>query len=247
MKNILLTGASGSLGVSILEQLSEGQYNIFAQYASNDKKLLEFQKKHTNITLLQANFEDDCDDFLKFISGNSIDIFICNSGIINHPKAFTDIDDCEWNKVMRVNFDFPRIICQQILPNMLKNNFGKMIFVSSIYGKVAAPDFSPYVISKHALIALSKQIAKEYASCGIRANVICPSTINSNMMRKLAEIRSKESDITIGDYISNLKLENPIGRLAEVKDIANLVNFMCLDDTDFICGTDIVVDGAQLS
>lgn len=247
MKNILLTGASGNLGINIIKQLLDKPYRIFAQYSSNNYELLEIQKNNSNITLLRANFEDNCKDFLEVISQNNIDIFICNSGIINHPKSFLQVDEDEWYSVMRVNFDFPRIICKHLLPNMLKNNFGKMIFISSIYGKVAASDFSPYVVSKHALIALSKQIAKEYAPNGIRANALCPSTINSNMMRELAKVRSIESNITIEDYISNLKTDIPLGRLAEVEDIAVFVKFLCSDDADFICGTEIVIDGAQLA
>lgn len=235
-KRIILTGGSRGIGLSILEKLYNEKCKILI-IGSNLERLEQVKKKFqfieieqldlSNIDLIQNNFNK----IVEKIGG--LDVLINNAGVTKDNLAIRMSKE-EWIKVLDVNLSSVFFLCQQALKIMIKNKSGSIVNISSVVGHIGNPGQSNYTASKAGLVAMTKSLAKEYAKKNIRINCISPGFIETDMTSSLKEEHKK----MLLDQI-------PLYRMGKPSDIANSVAFLISDDSSYITGETIHVNGGM--
>ena len=234
-QNIIVTGASGGIGNSIVEKLYETGANILAT-GTNVEKLEQLKKKFDQIKVLAfdiskhdkiENFINDASELLK---GN-LTCLINNAGITRDNLAIRMTTE-EWSNVINVNLTSTFLMSKFAIKKMLKNKSGKIINITSVVGHTGNVGQSNYTASKAGIVAMSKSLAIEYAKKNININCISPGFISTAMTDKIDE-KFKES------IVSRI----PANRLGKPEDIANVVVFLASSKSDYINGETIHVNG----
>ena len=235
--NIILTGATGGIGNSILEILVSGGANVLAS-GTNDKKLNSIKEKYKNVKVHKFDISkhEEIDNFVEEsgkILENKIDILINNAGITQDNLSIRMKDE-EWNKVIDVNLKSTFVISKNVIKKMLKSKKGKIINITSVVGHTGNIGQANYAASKAGIIGMSKSLALEYGKKNITINCVSPGFIASDMTDKIAE----EHKELLKSRISLNKFGNP-------KDVANTVAFLCSSMSDYITGETIHVNGGM--
>ena len=236
-KNIIVTGASGGIGNSIVETLSMCGANIVAS-GTNEEKLEKLKSKFNNIKILKFDISltDKIELFIEDATnllGGSLDCIVNNAGITQDNLGIRmNID--EWKKVIYVNLTSTLLMSKFSIKKMLKNKSGKVINITSIVGHTGNLGQANYTASKAGIVAMSKSLAIEYAKKNININCISPGFIKTAMTNKIDE---KFKDLIISKI--------PSARLGEPKDIANAVLFLASDQSDYINGETLHVNGGM--
>ena len=236
-KNIIVTGATGGIGNSIIKKLDEFNVNILAS-GTKIEKLEELKKKFNNINILSFDISksDKIENFIEDATkklGGDIDCIVNNAGITQDNLAIRMNLD-EWRNVIEVNLTSTFLMCKFGIKKMLKNKKGKIINITSVVGHTGNPGQANYTASKAGIIAMSKSLAIEYAKKNVNINCISPGFIKTAMTDKIDE---KFKDIIISKI--------PSGRLGEPEDIANAVLFLASDHSDYINGETLHVNGGM--
>tara|TARA_A100001035_G_scaffold245168_1_gene213303 strand:- start:18 stop:755 length:738 start_codon:yes stop_codon:yes gene_type:complete len=235
--NIILTGATGVIGGSILQKLVEGNANIIAT-GTNQEKLDSINEKFKNVKTIKFDiskhsliekFIDDCNEIFQ----NNINILINNAGITADNLTIRMKDE-EWNKVINLNLTSSFLLSKYVIKKMLKNKNGKIINLTSIVGHTGNIGQVNYSASKSGLIGMSKSLALEYGKKNIKVNCISPGFIKSEMTDKINDNFKK----LLQDKIS-------LERFGLPEDVANAVFFLCSSLSDYITGETIHVNGGM--
>ena len=236
-KTAIITGASRGIGRDIAKSLAKLGINVIANYNKSEKQAKELQeelkKENINIDIFKADVSkrEEAKEMIKFVQKkyNKIDILINNAGISEY-KLFTEETDEDWQRVINTNLYSAFVMCQEVVPSMIKQKNGVIINISSIWGMVGASLEVIYSISKAGLDGLTKSLAKELAPCNIRVNSISPGIINTQMNQNLSE---KEID--------NLKEEIPLQKIGNPQDISRCVEWLIKDE--YTTGQIISING----
>ncbi len=236
-KNIIVTGATGGIGNSIIKKLSELEANILAS-GTKIEKLEELKKNFNNVKTLKFDISqsDKIETFIENASNEfegNIDCIINNAGITNDNLAIR-MNLEEWKKVIDINLTSTFLMCKFAIKKMLKNKRGKIINITSVVGHTGNLGQSNYTASKAGIIAMSKSLAIEYAKKNININCISPGFIRTVMTDKI-EKKHKES------IISRI----PSAKLGEPDDVANAVLFLASNLSDYINGETLHVNGGM--
>ena len=233
--NILVTGASGGIGNSIVEKLYESGANVLAT-GTNTSKLESLKKKFSKIKILPFDIsqhnkiETFINDASEMLGGN-LNCLVNNAGITKDNLAIRMSIE-EWSNVINVNLTSTFLMSKFAIKKMLKNKSGKIINITSVVGHTGNVGQSNYTASKAGIVAMSKSLAIEYAKKNINVNCISPGFISTAMTDKIDE-KFKESIIS----------KIPANRLGKPEDIANAVVFLVSTKSDYINGETIHVNG----
>tara|TARA_B100000989_G_scaffold50807_1_gene33658 strand:- start:9934 stop:10671 length:738 start_codon:yes stop_codon:yes gene_type:complete len=236
-KNIIVTGATGGIGNSIIKKLSETGANIIAS-GTKVHKLEELKKRFNNLKILPFDISqnDKVENFIEQASeelGGNLYCIINNAGVTNDNLAIR-MSLNEWKKVIDLNLTSTFLMCKYAIKKMLKNKEGKIVNITSVVGHTGNIGQSNYTASKAGLIAMSKSLALEYAKKNININCISPGFIKTAMTEKIDE-KFKETIVS----------KIPSARLGEPDDIANAVLFLVSSDADYINGETLHVNGGM--
>ena len=236
-KNIIVTGASGGIGNSIVKKLCEAGANILAS-GTRIEKLEELKKIYNNIKILnfdiaQSNKIEDFIDTATDTLGGSLDCIINNAGITQDNLAIRMSID-EWKKVIDINLTSTFLMSKFAIKKMLKNKSGKIVNITSVVGHTGNVGQANYTASKAGIVAMSKSLAIEYAKKNININCISPGFIKTAMTDKIDD-KFKEAIIS----------KIPSARLGEPDDIANAVLFLTSNQSDYINGETLHVNGGM--
>ena len=236
-KNIIVTGASGGIGNSIVEKLHVNGANILAT-GTRIEKLEELKKKFDNIKILKFDISqhEKIEEFINNATdelGGSLDCIVNNAGITKDNLTIRMSLE-EWTKVINVNLTSTFLMCKYSIKKMLKNKSGKIINITSVVGHTGNVGQANYTASKAGIVAMSKSLAIEYAKKNINVNCISPGFISTAMTDQIDE-KFKETIIA----------KIPSNRLGKPEDIANAVNFLSSDQSDYINGETIHVNGGM--
>ena len=236
-KNIIVTGATGGIGTSIIKKLSENGANIIAS-GTKIEKLEELKKKFNRIKILKFDISNH-EKIEKFIEdasrelGGNFDCIVNNAGIAQDNLAIRMSLD-EWKKVIDINLTSTFLICKFAIKNMLKNKKGKIINITSVVGHTGNLGQSNYSASKSGIIGMSKSLAIEYAKKNITVNCVSPGFIVSDMTDAIAENIKQ-------DLISRI----PMAKLGKAEDVSNCVAFLSSDLASYVTGETIHVNGGM--
>ena len=236
-KNIIVTGASGGIGNSIIEKLNENGVNILAS-GTRIEKLDELKNKFRNIKILKFDISqsDKIEEFVNVATkelGGSLDGIVNNAGVAQDNLAIR-MSLQEWQKVIDINLTSTFLISKYAIKKMLKNKSGRIINITSVVGHTGNLGQANYTASKAGIIAMSKSLAIEYAKKNININCISPGFIKTAMTDKLDD-KFKEAIIS----------KIPSARLGDPDDIANAVLFLCSKQSNYINGETLHVNGGM--
>ena len=235
-KNIIVTGASGGIGNSIVEKLNECGANVLAS-GTRLEKLEELKNKFNKIKILKFDIsqsdkiEEFIDDAANQLGG--LDCIVNNAGITQDNLAIRMSID-EWKKVIDINLTSTFLMSKFAIKKMLKNKKGKIINITSVVGHTGNLGQANYTASKAGLVAMSKSLAIEYAKKNINVNCISPGFIKTAMTDKIDE---KFKEVIVSKI--------PSARLGEPEDIANAVLFLASDNSNYINGETLHVNGGM--
>lgn len=238
-KTAIVTGACGGMGFETTKKLLKNNITTLMLDIRTPQK--SFLKKNYNVFFKKVDItnykklKSIIDDFYN--KNKSIDYLINTTGVLwfNKDISSVKIDFSIWDKVYEINLKTMVYLSKIVIPKMLKNKFGSMVHISSV--DALSGDDKPqdaYGSSKAAMIRLSKSLAIQYASKNIRSNVILPGPVNTGMQKRWKKKPSSKK---------NLEKTIPLKRVGEPDDIANGVMFLLSDQSQYITGTEIVIDG----
>ncbi|PAF50551.1 3-oxoacyl-ACP reductase FabG [Helicobacter sp. 13S00477-4] len=238
-KNVLITGASRSIGAEIAKNLAGFGLKVWINYRSNpeiaDKLKKEIEDEGGKAALIKFDVRDEEAflDAFKVIqeSDEKLSYLVNNAGITNDKLALRMKTE-EFINVIEANLKSAFIGCREALKIMSKQRFGSVVNIASIVGERGNPGQSNYAASKGGMIAMSKSFAYEGAPRNVRFNCITPGFIQTDMTDVLKD-EVKES------YVKNI----PLGRLGEAKEVANAVAFLLSDNSSYITGEVLKVNG----
>ena len=236
-KNIIVTGASGGIGNSIVKKLNQAGANILAS-GTRIEKLEELKKNFENIKILKFDISqsDKIEEFIENATselGGSLDGIVNNAGITQDNLAIRMSLD-EWQKVININLTSTFLMCKFAIKKMLKNKSGKIVNITSVVGHTGNLGQANYTASKAGIVAMSKSLAIEYAKKNININCISPGFIKTAMTDNIDE---KFKEVIVSKI--------PSARLGEPDDIANAVLFLSSDQSDYINGETMHVNGGM--
>ena len=252
MKNILITGGAGGIGLEIVHYFENKNYNVIILDKTSKKN---FKKNYTKIKKNIFYFEVDLVEIKKtekkiqqIISKfKTIDILINCAGI-QYISKIENFPTNEWRKVIDINLTSSFITSKNIIPVMKKNNSGRIINISSVHGLVASENKSAYVASKHGLIGLTKAIALELSKTKITCNAISPGWVLTPLVEKQIKKLASKNKTSIEIEKKNLLFEkHPNQKFVSGKEIASLVNFLISKDAQNITGSSYSIDGGWVS
>jgi 3-oxoacyl-[acyl-carrier protein] reductase len=234
-KKIIVTGASGGIGNSIVEKLYNNGADILAT-GTRDEKLNELKQKFKNIKTLKFDISDHnkIEEFLNTATedlGGSLDCIVNNAGITKDNLTIRMSME-EWTKVIDINLTSTFLMSKFAIKKMLKNKSGKIINITSVVGHTGNIGQANYTASKAGIVAMSKSLAIEYAKKNINVNCISPGFISTAMTDKIDD-KFKETIIS----------KIPANRLGKPEDIANAVLFLASNNSDYINGETLHVNG----
>ena len=236
-KNVIVTGASGGIGNSIVEKLFKNGANILAT-GTKKEKLDELKSKFKNLKILKFDISqsEKIEEFIENATnelGGNLDCIINNAGITKDNLAIR-MNFEEWQKVIDINLNSTFLLNKYSIKKMLKNKKGKVINITSVVGHTGNLGQANYTAAKAGIIAMSKTLAIEYARKNININCISPGFIKTAMTDK---IDPKFKEIIISKI--------PSGRLGKPEDVANAVLFLASDLSDYINGETLHVNGGM--
>ena len=236
-KNIIVTGASGGIGNAIIKKLNEAGANILAT-GTRIEKLEELKKNFEGTKILKFDISqsDKIEEFIENATielGGSLDVIVNNAGITQDNLAIRMSLD-EWQKVININLTSTFLISKFAIKKMLKNKSGKIVNITSVVGHTGNLGQVNYTASKAGIVAMSKSLAIEYAKKNININCISPGFIKTAMTDKIDD---KFKEVIISKI--------PSARLGEPDDIANAVLFLISEQSNYINGETLHVNGGM--
>jgi len=238
-KSAIVTGACGGMGLEVSKNLSKNNIAVLMIDLKEPPK--DFLKNNYSCTYKKidvTNYKKLKTFIDKFYKKNKkIDYLINTTGVLWFDKdvSSTNIDAKIWDKVYEINLKSMVYLSKIIIPKMRKNKFGSMVHISSV--DALSGDDKPqdaYGSSKAAMIRLSKSLAIQFASDNIRSNSILPGMVDTSMQK-----RWKRKPLTKKKLEKNI----PLNRVGKPEDISNVVMFLLSDQSDYITGTEIIIDG----
>ena len=234
-KTALISGATGGLGLSIAEEFYKKNYNLILT-GTSDSKLKSLASKFTNNTkVIKCNLtkHEDISNMFDVIPSEfeGIDILINNAGITK-DNLFLRMKEDDWDEVLNINLKANYILCKMVIKSMVKKRWGRIINISSAVAKMGNAGQTNYAASKAAVEGFTRSLSLEVASRGITVNAVAPGFIKTEIL----------------DSIDPEKLETmakniPVGRIGDVKDISNIVSFLASDESSYITGQVLHVNG----
>ncbi len=235
-KKVLITGATGGIGYSLVEKFNNFGAEIVAT-GTKEEKLNDLKKKFPNIIIEKFKLDEHAkiENFIEQINNKlkGLDILINNAGITLDNLSIR-LSEENWKKVLDINLTSTFLMCKYAIKKMLKNKYGKIVNITSIVGHTGNLGQANYSASKAGIVAFSKSLAIEYAKKNININCVSPGFIKTEMTDAISE-----------DFKKVLINKIPSGNLGSGEDVSNCVAFLASDMANYINGETIHVNGGM--
>jgi NAD(P)-dependent dehydrogenase (short-subunit alcohol dehydrogenase family) len=172
----------------------------------------------------------------------AVEILVCNHGIGSaHERVIWEQDHLTWRESMRINLDGPFFLSQMIVEDMVRNSYGRLVFISSTAGLVAEYAGSAYNSSKHGLLGLMRSVAQDAGPHGVTSNAVLPGWVRTPMSELSAEAEARERGITPDQVWIERAALHPPGRVATPQEVAEVIAFLASEESSGVSGEAIRV------
>ena len=241
-KSVLITGATRGIGRACALKFAKKGWNVAASYAKSHEAAQQLEQEMTALGVKCRCFQADVSDrdavhrmvLLAQAEFGTLDAVVCNAGI-SQQKLFSDITEEDWDMMFDVNVKGMYRVIHEVLPQLLDQQRGSIVTVSSIWGETGGSCEVHYSASKAAVIGMTKALAKELGLSGIRVNCVSPGVIDTDMNRMHGE-----------DVLQELAEETPLGRNGQPEDVAEAVFWLASEQSRFVTGQVLGVNGGFL-
>ena len=243
-KTIIVTGGSKGIGKASCKLLAREGAKVAITDIEDDKgRELADEIKNEKGMAKYWHMDVSDEDEVKRVIGEindeygGIDVLVNNAGIAGKDKKTHELTSEEWNKVIDINVNGVFLCTKYTIPYF--KDKGNIINLSSIYGIISSPDIPPYHASKGAVRLMTKTDALLYAEDNIRVNSVHPGFIWTPLVENLAKDTGQDPK----EFRKQLDKQHPIGHVGEPEDIANGILFLASDESSFMTGSELVIDG----
>ena len=241
-KTVFVTGASRGIGKEVALKFADKGYNIVINYVSSKTNVEElkeeFEKKGVKALIMQADVtnKEAIEELVKkaIEEFGQIDVLVNNAGITK-DNLLMRMSEEEFDKVIEINLKGTYIVTKAVTKYMMKKRKGSIINLSSVVGVAGNAGQCNYAASKAGIIGFTKSVAKELASRNIRANAVAPGFIETDMTAVLSD-----------EVKENIHNQIPLKRMGTAKEVANLIYFLGSDESAYITGQVVNVDGGMV-
>jgi acetoacetyl-CoA reductase len=235
-RTALVTGGTRGIGKAIVARLKRDGFNVAAGYAGNDAAALACAEE-LGIEVVRGNVGQfaDCERAVREVEEKlgPVEILVNNAGITRDAMLHKMTPE-QWNEVIYVNLASIFNMTRQVIGGMRERQFGRIINISSINGQKGQAGQTNYSAAKAGVIGFTKALSQEVASRGVTANCVAPGYVDTEMVQAVPEK-------VLSGIIANI----PVGRLGHCDEIAACVAFLARDDSSFITGSTLTVNGGQ--
>ncbi len=244
MSVVLVTGASSGIGAAIAITFAEAGWDVMAA-GRDEGRLEEVADVSDKIVIWTGELaeSEDCDELIAdtIDEFGQLDCLVNNAGVLVRANV-ADTSDDDWRQTMAINLDVPFFLSRAALPHLLIAE-GSIVNIASDWGLKAGERAAAYCASKGALVMLTKAMAKDHASDGLRVNAVCPGDVDTPMLAADAEASGMDLD----EYLEQAAADSPNGRVATPEDVAALTLFLASDSSSHINGAAIPIDGGGVA
>lgn len=241
-KVAIVTGSSGGIGSAIVTSLASRGFNIYLHYFDNEDKVLELQRQVEEMGLVahskwaDLTEREGCDSIIEGCVSKfgKIDVLVNNAGVTD-DALLMKMSDEQFDRVIRANLNSCFYCTRAALSVMMKARQGRIINMASVIGMTGNIGQANYAASKGAIVSFTKSCAKEAARRGILVNAIAPGYIETPMTARIPQEASAKMLEAI-----------PLGRFGQPENVASVVAFLAGEDSSYITGQVIVVDGGMV-
>lgn len=243
----LVTGAAGGIGLAIAEKFAEQGADLVLADLYEDALIdiaSNLEKRGTRVRILPGDLTDK--DYCERLPENTralfgrLDIVVNNAGLMRRGNI-TQTSDEDYSLSIATNVEAPFRICRSAIQIMIPAGGGRIVNIASCWGIYPGPEHLIYCTTKAALAAMTRCLGRDHAHQNIRVNAVCPNEVDTPMLRTGFEIRGLDP----ARAISQLNDTVPLGRIADPQDIAKVVSYLASDESSYICGALIEVNGAK--
>lgn len=240
MKWALIIGSSGDIGNQIALDLACQGWSLYLHYAHHKERILQLVKQfnlqypHQDFIPIQSDLTDGCSVSQICQSIFSIDAVVFAQGT-THFKFLHDFRENELDEIIQMQFKAPIMILQRLEEKLSHSTAGRIVFISSVYGKSGSAMETPYSAIKGAINTFVKSYSQEVASMGITVNAVAPGAVNTKMNRMFDQ-----------NTLEMVKNEIPVGHLADPKEISYWVTSLLAPQAGYMTGQTLYVTGGWL-
>jgi len=245
-KTAIITGSNRGIGKATARLFVKEGANVVINYSKNKEQaretVREIEQAGGSVILVKADVsnEDEVKSMVNICMNEfkTIDILMNNAAIVGPLKPLIEYGREEWDSVININLTGSFLCMKHVIPVMLKKGHGKIINTSSV-SIIGERNASAYCATKGGLASLTKELTLEYADKGININAICPGAVDTEMLREFEE--------RYPGLIDGIVSRTPSARLATPDDIAHAALFLASDESDFVNGLLLFVDGSIMN
>ena len=237
-RTAIITGGAQGFGFDIAKRFIESGAKVIIW--DIDQKQLEKASKEIDNSNLSFNVVDVSDfnkvnkTVVEIIKKSNIDILINNAGITGPTSSLWDYNVEEWNKIIQINLIGTFNCCKSIVPNMIKNNYGRIINVASVAGKDGNANASAYSSAKAGVIALTKSLGKELADKNIAVNAITPAGAKTRILDQMTK-----------EHVARMLSKVPRGRFLELEEFTSLICWLSSEENSFSTAAVFDISGGR--
>ena len=238
-RTAIITGGAQGFGLDIAKKfLNFGSSKVII-WDIDETELKKASKKINNPNLSYnvvdvSNFDNVNNTIKHIIKSSNIDILINNAGITGSTSSLWDYDVGEWNKIVQINLMGTFNCCKCIVPNMIKNNYGRILNVASVAGKDGNANASAYSAGKAGVIGLTKSLGKELANKNIAVNAVTPAGAKTRILNQMSK-----------EHVERMLSKVPRGRFLEIEEMTSLVCWLSSEENSFSTAAVFDISGGR--
>jgi NAD(P)-dependent dehydrogenase (short-subunit alcohol dehydrogenase family) len=237
-RTAIITGGAQGFGLDIAKRfLSSGVKTIIWDIDENELKKATKELNNPNLSYKVvdvSNYKNVKETVDEITKSTNIDILINNAGITGSTSSLWDYDVDEWNKIVQINLMGTFNCCKCVVPNMIKNNYGRIINVASVAGKDGNANASAYSSAKAGAIGLTKSLGKELADKNIAVNAVTPAGAKTRILDQMSK-----------EHVARMLSKVPRGRFLEIQEFTSLICWLASEENSFSTAAVFDISGGR--